>query len=303
MASVAGRIIKPSHAVLLLAILAALVPLAYGQIGEVAGQLNFQIQVGHSQTLTLTVLNEGSTPIGFAVLAPSGSQLQVTSARNSTVGQTRPTIVVYPMNGTIPARGAATINVTVSMPLNDTPGKASYEGIIQVLQSSNQTNPGGAVLQEGVAKIFSVGAIPSTTTTTSVTTTIPGVTATTASALSYTTYLIPVIWLAIIVLILWYLTAVKRFIRAGGKPARLFKGAPSKAAAGRSAAARAQPGRAASRKRGAAAKATPKGKKASSEAKELQRQIAELKRQNAALQKRAKTAPKAGRGAKKAKKR
>lgn len=170
------------------------------QIGEVAGHLAFSVQVGHTQSLQLTVLNEGGSSIGFSVIVPT--QLQVTSGPNSIIGQTQPTVTAFPLNGTIPSRGSVAINVTVFMPLNDTPGQASWEGIIQVLQSSNLTNPGGAVLQEGVAKIFSAAAIPSTTTTTSTTSSssVPqGPVAATSGGL-----LVPIIIVIIVVAIVAY---------------------------------------------------------------------------------------------------
>ncbi len=120
--------------------------MAYAQLGEVAGPLNFNVNTSGSQTMQLTVINSGSTPIGFKVLQPS---LQ------SIPNETTPTVTISPLNGTIAPYKQQLINVTVYISGSDKPG-LHWSGFIQVIQQTNQTNPGGAVIQSGVAKMISI---------------------------------------------------------------------------------------------------------------------------------------------------
>lgn len=120
--------------------------LTYAQLGEVAGPLNFNVNVSGSETLQLTVLNSGSTPLAYRVLFPTLQQIP---------NETAPTLTMSPLNGTIQPYKEQMINVTVYVPGNDKPGQ-HWSGIIQVVQKSNQTNPGGAVIQTGVAKLISI---------------------------------------------------------------------------------------------------------------------------------------------------
>ena len=138
----------------------ALAPAA--QLGEQGGQPHFTVQVGHNQTFHWVLLNEGNTSIGFQI------HIESIAAQDN---QTTPTITASPAYGVIPARGSFTVNLTVFIPLNDTPGAATWSTIASAVEASNVSNPGGVVLQEGVAKIVSISAIPSTTTTTSIPTT------------------------------------------------------------------------------------------------------------------------------------
>ncbi len=152
----AGRL-RPAFALLIgLMFVTLLVSVAVAQLGEEAGSLSFSVQVGHNQTLQLHLLNEGNSSIGFQMHAQS---------LKTEDNQTTPTMAISPLSGVIQPHGAFTVNVTVSMPLTNTPGAVTWDTIISAVEASNTTNPGGAVLQAGVAKIVAIQAIPSTTTT------------------------------------------------------------------------------------------------------------------------------------------
>jgi hypothetical protein len=172
-----------------------LVSISAAQLGEVAGVLGFQVQVGHNETVQLQLLNEGSTPIGVTMIPPYRLQLMTNSL--TAVNQITPTLYISPRNLTISPHGTYSVNITIYMPLNDTPNWASWEGILSAQEVSNATNPGGAVVLEGVAKIFSVVAIPSTTTTSTIPpTTIPTIPPSPISAISG---LMPVIAIVLVV--------------------------------------------------------------------------------------------------------
>ena len=66
--------------------------IAYTQLGEQAGQPFFNISVGSSATFNYSILNSGSTPIGYKVILPTFN----TIPHNAT-----PIITVTPMNGTL----------------------------------------------------------------------------------------------------------------------------------------------------------------------------------------------------------
>ncbi len=148
-------------AILFLAIM-VIVPLSYSQIGEVAGHLDFSVQVGHNETLQWTILNFGSNTITVSITPPPSLQL---TSNASTANQPLPTYSVSQSVVVVPPGGSKIVNVTVTMPLNDTPNFASWEGILSAVTVSNSSNPGGANIEGGVAKIFSIVAVPSTTTT------------------------------------------------------------------------------------------------------------------------------------------
>jgi hypothetical protein len=142
-----------------LAIISAFALAPAAQFGEQGGQPHFQVQVGHNQTFQWVLLNEGNSSIGFQI------QIESIAAQGN---QTTPTITASPMHGVIPAGGSFVVNLTVSMPLNDTPNAVTWSTIASAVEASNVSNPGGAVLQAGVAKIVSIAAIPSTTTTSTI---------------------------------------------------------------------------------------------------------------------------------------
>jgi len=123
--------------------------IANAQIGVVAGQPVFNISIGDSQTLNVILVNSGDDPIGF-----SAAPVSLTAIPNATT----PTVTVYPMNGTILGHGSFKVSVTVYIPYDKNKPGLSWTGLLQFLQASNATNPGGAVLQIGVLKVLTVNA-------------------------------------------------------------------------------------------------------------------------------------------------
>ena len=126
---------------------------AGAQLGEVAGGLNFNVSLGGSQTSnTFTIVNAGNSTIGFSIINPAFNQIP-----NSTT----PTVIISPMNGTLAPHSNLRIDVTVIMPTGqDKPGMR-WDGFIQVLSVlANSDNPGGAVIQTGVAKEIIIVAAP-----------------------------------------------------------------------------------------------------------------------------------------------
>ncbi len=126
------------------------------QLGEVAGQIHFHVPLGGSQTLQLSLLNEGNTSIGVQVNPPQN--LQITSNAMLAVNQITPKVYIAPQNVTLPAHGEVNVNVSVFMPMNNTPDIVTWQGYISSQEVTNQTNPGGAVVIEGVGKVFTISA-------------------------------------------------------------------------------------------------------------------------------------------------
>ncbi|MGC8648856.1 MAG: hypothetical protein ACP5UN_01385 [Candidatus Micrarchaeia archaeon] len=132
-----------------------LVALNAQSIGEIAGPLNFQVAPGHNQTLALYIINGGSAPITLQVLNDYSIQYKSTQIAN----QITPIIAASPQNFTISGGKEQIVNITVSMPSKDTIN-ASWSGIIQVVEISNKTeNVSGAIINIGIAKMFSITAI------------------------------------------------------------------------------------------------------------------------------------------------
>ena len=124
---------------------------SYAQFGEVAGQLNFNASIGGSASLPFTLINGGSQPLKFKIILPT---------LNTIPNSTTPTFSISQMNGTIPAGGQLTLNVTVYMPSNKNKPGMHWSGILQAIELSNNTLSGsGAILQQGVAKIVGVTAL------------------------------------------------------------------------------------------------------------------------------------------------
>jgi hypothetical protein len=124
-------------------------------IGEIAGPLNFQVAPGHNQTLPLYIINSGSSPIKLQILNDYSIQYQTKQIAN----QITPIITASPQNFTILKGKEQIINITVSIPSKDSIN-ASWSGIIQVVEVSNKTNNvSGAVINIGIAKMFSITTI------------------------------------------------------------------------------------------------------------------------------------------------
>jgi len=123
--------------------------LLYAQLGEVAGQPFFNVSIGSSKSLTVTIINEGSSPLPFKVILPT---------LNTIVNTTQPIVTANPMDGAIPAGSSMAINVTVQMPYDKRNVGHTWTGILQVIEVSNATSGGGmgAVIIAGVAKIVTI---------------------------------------------------------------------------------------------------------------------------------------------------
>ncbi len=122
---------------------------AFAQIGEVAGPLNFVVNVSGSETLQLTILNSGNQSLPYQLIPPAFQNIP---------NETNPVITMYPLNGTLPPYSSLHINVTAYIPSNDKPG-TYWRGGIQVMQKPHSgVSAGGATIFSGVAKIVYVTA-------------------------------------------------------------------------------------------------------------------------------------------------
>ena len=122
------------------------VALTCAQLGEVAGGQNFNVSLGGTATSnTFTIVNAGSSPIGFVVKLP-----QFNTIPNSTT----PNVTIYPMNGTLAPHSDFKLNITVYMPLDHNKPGDRWDGLIQVLQTlpAGSGTGGGAVIETGVGK-------------------------------------------------------------------------------------------------------------------------------------------------------
>lgn len=125
----------------------SILSISYAQFGEVAGPVNFNVTLGSSQTLNMTIVNTGNSQVKF--VATLGYLSNV-------LNETAPNITISPSNGTIAGHTQETLAITVHMPSTDTPG-TSWIGIVSVAEVSNSTPiGGGAYLQAGVAKNISI---------------------------------------------------------------------------------------------------------------------------------------------------
>ncbi|MCL5429957.1 MAG: hypothetical protein M1504_00585 [Candidatus Marsarchaeota archaeon] len=129
------------------------------QLGEEAGTLAFQVPIGSSQTIQWHLANEGNSSLNIYIYVPS---LQNVS------NEVTPTIIASPMNFTIPPYSRFIVNITATMPANDQPNVGGWSGMLQAVETSNASAPGGAVILAGVGKKFTIFSAPPTTTTTSI---------------------------------------------------------------------------------------------------------------------------------------
>lgn len=117
-------------------------------IGEVASHVHFNVSVGSSETLQMQIFNScRNQSVNFNAFA----QLQ------PVINQTTPTITVSPKNGTLAPSENQFINITVSVPSNDTIN-TTWSGGAAAIESANATQVSGASLESGVAKILTVTA-------------------------------------------------------------------------------------------------------------------------------------------------
>ena len=140
-----------------LILLLSLSAIVYAQIGEIAGHLNFYVPVGGSNSLPFTIANGGSSPLHFQL-----QPVAITAVAN----RTTPIVVVSPENGTIPPYSQFTLNVTATVPAKNNsvgflfwqtiPKGEGWSGSIEVVAVSNSSGTGGANIEAGVVKIFTV---------------------------------------------------------------------------------------------------------------------------------------------------
>ena len=124
-------------------LLTLLAPTSFSQnLGQSAGSLVFNVSLGGTQTSGYTIFDGGSSPISYTVSPPQYNPIK---------NETTPTVTVTPLSGTLQPGQQAGISVTVRMPSNDKPG-IKWDGIMQVLATTNASNPGGAVIQGGLGK-------------------------------------------------------------------------------------------------------------------------------------------------------
>ena len=134
-----------------LVLVSALLGASYAQIGEVAGPLNFNVSIGSRQSLTLTIVNGGSVPLSYMA-----TPTVTTILPNSTT----PQVTVTPVNGSIPARSMARLNVTVYMPGGRNKPGMVWGGYVSTVELSNSSVASGANIQAGALKIMTITAAP-----------------------------------------------------------------------------------------------------------------------------------------------
>lgn len=129
--------------------------IAKAQLGEVAGQPSFNVSLGSSESITVTIINEGSVPLPFKVILPT---------LNTIANTTTPSVTASPMSGSIAPNSDTSINVTVNMPSNSKNLDHTWTGVMQIVENSAVSTSGssgeGAVIVEGVAKIITITASP-----------------------------------------------------------------------------------------------------------------------------------------------
>ncbi len=129
-----------------------LADMSSAQLGEVAGEPTFYVNISSTYTYNYTFINQGSDPIPFRVII---DPLR-TTVRNSTL----PIVTASPMSGSIPPKSKINVKVSVFVPAkNNTPGM-KWQGVLEVVVNSTSNFTGGAVIQEGVAKIITIIATP-----------------------------------------------------------------------------------------------------------------------------------------------
>ena len=122
------------------------------QLGEVAGQPHFNVSIGSSNSIIITVVNQAGYPLPVKVLLPN--------LLSKTANTVTPVVTAVPMEGNVPSGGDLHINVTVYMPGGTNMPGDTWTGIMQVVTVSNSSSGsgGGAQILEGVAKIVTVTA-------------------------------------------------------------------------------------------------------------------------------------------------
>jgi len=121
------------------------------QLGEVAGQPHFNVSLGGTNSITITVVNQAAYALPVRVILPS----LTTTAPNAIT----PRVTTSITDGFVPAGGNLRINITVYMPGGTNKPGYTWTGVMQVVTVPNSSvSGGGAQILEGVAKIITITA-------------------------------------------------------------------------------------------------------------------------------------------------
>ncbi|BCS91214.1 MAG: hypothetical protein ARM1_0671 [Candidatus Micrarchaeota archaeon] len=118
------------------------------QIGEIAGPLNFNVTLGHKESLNWTIINQGNSTLYYVA-----SLDYISNITNTTT----PAVSIYPSNGYISPRSYINIRVTVQAPNDYRDVGKEWEGILIAKIINNVTyNATYVSIGYGVAKQFSI---------------------------------------------------------------------------------------------------------------------------------------------------
>lgn len=154
------------------------------QLGEIAGQPTIPVNLGGSNSVNITVVNQGSTPLPIRVVLP-----MLNTIKNTTT----PIVTASPMNGSIPPNSEFVIKLTVYMPSAKNKAGLSWTGIMQIIEVPPNTPASAtssAQIIAGVAKIVTIDSI--------------------APVFDIYEYLIPAIVIIVIVVVALYLYRSKK---------------------------------------------------------------------------------------------
>jgi hypothetical protein len=118
------------------------------QLGEVAGEPTFYVNISGTYSYNYTFVNQGSSPIPFRTM--------ITSFKTSVKNATAPIVTAIPASGTIPPNSQIRIRVNVYLPAKNNTAGMKWQGVLEVVVNSTSNTTGGAVINEGVAKIITV---------------------------------------------------------------------------------------------------------------------------------------------------
>jgi len=118
------------------------------QLGEVAGEPAFYVNISGTYSYNYTFINQGSSPIPFRTI--------ITSFKTSAKNATSPIVTAVPASGTIPPNSQIHIRVNVYLPAKNNTAGMKWQGVLEVVVNSTSNATGGAVINEGVAKIITI---------------------------------------------------------------------------------------------------------------------------------------------------
>jgi hypothetical protein len=135
----------PTTSVTFLSTSTSTTTIAYaGILGEYSGQLNFELKSGTSETLQLSLLNQGNLAINVTV----GLQGSL-SSHNQNV--TTPPVTFSQTTVAIPPGSSNSVNVTVFVPSSDNINGTSWKGLVS---AQCESGCGG-----GVAKVITISVV------------------------------------------------------------------------------------------------------------------------------------------------